>query len=128
MSRVTAVSCRRPRHVRHGRPSGNAPADVTITPDGTRAYVTNLPSNTVSMTDTNTNTVIDTITVGNGPGGIAITPLSCKARKQVTNTGTATGDGSTPDTATIERGEHCEKPGKRDARHGVSGMPYAQHG
>ena len=40
----------------------------------TRAYVTNLGSNTVSVIDTATNTVVATIPVGLTPVGIAITP------------------------------------------------------
>jgi YVTN family beta-propeller protein len=59
-------------------PVGVSPIGVAITPDGTRAYVTNEGSNTVSGTvsviDTATNTVVATIPVGPGPFGIAITP------------------------------------------------------
>ncbi|WP_329767539.1 hypothetical protein, partial [Bacillus nitratireducens] len=40
-------------------------------PDGTRAYVTNQASNTVSVINTATNTVIDTVPVGVAPTGIA---------------------------------------------------------
>jgi YVTN family beta-propeller protein len=40
----------------------------------TRAYVANFGSNTVSVIDTATNTVVATITVGPQPLGIAITP------------------------------------------------------
>jgi YVTN family beta-propeller protein len=43
------------------------------------AYVTNADDNTVSVIDTLTNTVIDTIPVGNGPLGIAITPDGTRA-------------------------------------------------
>ncbi len=38
------------------------------------AYVSNLGSNTVSVIDTATNTVVATVPVGNGPSGVAITP------------------------------------------------------
>ncbi len=50
------------------------PIGVAITPDGTRAYVTNQASDpgTVSVIDTANNEVIDTITVGNSPAGVAI--------------------------------------------------------
>ncbi|MEV6841588.1 hypothetical protein AB0N17_45415 [Streptomyces sp. NPDC051133] len=41
---------------------------------GPNAYVTNLNSNDVSVIDTTTNTVADTIPVGNSQTGIAITP------------------------------------------------------
>ena len=37
-------------------------------------YVTNQGSTTVSVIDTTTNTIIDTITVGNTPIGIAYDP------------------------------------------------------
>ncbi len=55
-----------------------APKTVAITPDGKYAYVTNLASNpdgddTVSVIDTATYEVVDTITVGDRPKGIAIT-------------------------------------------------------
>ena len=40
----------------------------------TRAYVTNVFSNTVSVIDTATNTVVATIPVGILPEGVAITP------------------------------------------------------
>ena len=40
----------------------------------TRAYVTNALSNTVSVIDTATNTVIATVPVGFTPEGVAITP------------------------------------------------------
>lgn len=39
------------------------------------AYVTNQNDDTVSVIDTSSNTVIATIPVGNGPFGIAITPI-----------------------------------------------------
>jgi len=38
-------------------------ADVAITPDGTRAYATNLGSSIVTVINTATSTVIDTISV-----------------------------------------------------------------
>ncbi len=45
-----------------------------FTLDGTRAYVTNQNSNTVSVINTATNAVINTINVGTEPVGIDITP------------------------------------------------------
>ena len=44
-----------------------------FTLDGTRAYVTNQNSNTVSVINTATNAVINTINVGTEPVGIDIT-------------------------------------------------------
>jgi YVTN family beta-propeller protein len=59
--------------------SGTGASGIAITPDGTRAYVSNLTSNNVSVIDTNPasptfNTEIDLIAVsGINPAGIAIT-------------------------------------------------------
>ncbi|MFC7650584.1 YncE family protein [Streptosporangium lutulentum] len=55
---------------------GGNPQEVAVTPDGTRAYVTNFDgtSNSVSVIDTATTTVIATIGVGGNPYGVAITP------------------------------------------------------
>ena len=50
------------------------PRSVAITPDGTRAYITNQFADSVSVIEIATNTVIGTIPVGDGPKGIAITP------------------------------------------------------
>ncbi len=47
---------------------------MAITPDGTRAYVTNSGESTVSVIDTASNTVINTVRVGYGPFGVAMTP------------------------------------------------------
>jgi YVTN family beta-propeller protein len=66
-------------------PVGSAPAGVAITPDGTRpiehddhrhqslAYVANEADNTVSVIDTVSNTVVDTIPVRPEPNGVVIT-------------------------------------------------------
>src|SRR5262245_49048691 len=58
-------------------PVGGAPRWVAITPDGTRAYVTNVGA--VSVIDTATNTVVATVPVGNSPQGVAITPDGTRA-------------------------------------------------
>ena len=55
-------------------PVGTYPGAVAITPDGTRAYITNGGSDTVSVIDTATNTVSATVPVGDYPNGVAITP------------------------------------------------------
>jgi YVTN family beta-propeller protein len=49
------------------------PFDVAVTPDGSRAYVTDA-STSVWVVETRSNRVIDKIGAGTGPGGIAITP------------------------------------------------------
>jgi YVTN family beta-propeller protein len=53
---------------------GMNPFGVAITPDGTRAYVTNANSSSVSVIDTASNTVVATVGVGGLPEGVAITP------------------------------------------------------
>jgi YVTN family beta-propeller protein len=54
----------------------------------TRAYVTNEASDTVSVIDTATNTVTATITVGDAPQGVAVSPNGSRA--YVTNFGSDT--------------------------------------
>jgi YVTN family beta-propeller protein len=70
-----------------------SPLDVSIAPDGTRAYVTTLQGqgqgpHTVAVIDTVANAVIASVTVGAGPLGVAITPDSKRA--YVTNQGSDT--------------------------------------
>ena len=48
--------------------------DVATTPDGGYVYVTNFGSSTVSVINTSTNTVEQTIDVGTNPAGIAVMP------------------------------------------------------
>uniref|UniRef100_UPI000A96E89D YncE family protein n=1 Tax=Rhodococcus marinonascens TaxID=38311 RepID=UPI000A96E89D len=55
------------------------PVGVAVTPDGTRAYVTNVGDGTVSVIDTATNTVVETVPVGAAPQGVAITPDGSRA-------------------------------------------------
>lgn len=52
----------------------DTPAGVIVTPDGSRAYVTNNGSDNVSVVNLTTLAVIATIPVGNNPAGIAVTP------------------------------------------------------
>ena len=58
---------------------GKEPKKIALSPDGKRAFVTNSSSNTVSVIDISTSTVIDTIPVGGRPGAIAISPLGLRA-------------------------------------------------
>ena len=53
---------------------GTSPTGVAVSPNGTRAYATNAGSNTVSVIDTTTNTVIHTTSVGASPEGVAVAP------------------------------------------------------
>jgi YVTN family beta-propeller protein len=62
------------------------------------AYVTNVISNTVSVIDTATDTVIKTIAVGDGPEGVAVNPDNTRA--YVANSNADTGEGN-PDTVSV---------------------------
>ena len=53
---------------------GSIPQHVAISPDGTRAYVTNYGSANVSVIDTATDTRVSTIPVGGGPVGVGLSP------------------------------------------------------
>ena len=64
---------------------GNSPIGVAAHPNGTRVYVGNGSSNTVSVIDTTSETVIATIAVGNFPYGLALDPTG--ARLYVANAG-----------------------------------------
>jgi len=55
---------------------GKIPDGVFLNLDTNRAYVPNTGSNTVSVIDTTTNTVIDTMEVGKAPKDIALNPLT----------------------------------------------------
>jgi YVTN family beta-propeller protein len=55
-------------------PVGSYPTGVAITPDGTRAYATNLANGSISVINTASNLVVATIPGLSGPTGIAITP------------------------------------------------------
>jgi YVTN family beta-propeller protein len=56
-----------------------SPIIPAVTPNGARVYVTNILQDTVSVIDTLTNTLVGTITVGQSPWGIAITPDGTRA-------------------------------------------------
>jgi YVTN family beta-propeller protein len=65
--------------------SGTKPLGVAVSPDGTRAYVTNNGTNSVSVINTATNVVTGTFGVGTAPSGIAFAPSG--ARVYVANNG-----------------------------------------
>ena len=61
-------------------PVGTFPFEVAITPNGTRAYVTNNDlSGSIYVIDTATNTVIATILAGANPYQVAFTPNGLEA-------------------------------------------------
>ncbi|WP_239696425.1 MULTISPECIES: IPT/TIG domain-containing protein [unclassified Streptomyces] len=53
---------------------GVLPQGITLSPGGARAYVANRGSDTVSVIDTATHTVVENIGVGAGPTGLAVFP------------------------------------------------------
>jgi YVTN family beta-propeller protein len=55
-------------------PVGAGPTGVAVTRDGSRAYVTNADSDSVSVIDTASDVVVSTIPVGDAPTYIAVTP------------------------------------------------------
>lgn len=59
-------------------PTDNGPYGVAVKPDGSKAYVTNSGSKTVSVIDTASNTAMS-IGVGSNPRGIAINPAGTLA-------------------------------------------------
>lgn len=72
--------------------SFNQPYTVTIHPSGSRAYVTNSNSTTISIIDTANNSVIGVISGFDGPSGMAISADGTKA--YVNNYGSPEGLGS----------------------------------
>jgi YVTN family beta-propeller protein len=57
---------------------GAQPWGVAVSPNGSRVYVSNAGSNTVSVINTATNAVIATIAVGGYPVGVAVSPDSTR--------------------------------------------------
>ena len=59
---------------------GDAPQSVAVSPNGRKAYVTNLSDGTVSVINVKTGTVQgDPIDVGDAPASVAFTPNGKKA-------------------------------------------------
>ncbi|MFF0160490.1 IPT/TIG domain-containing protein [Streptomyces sp. NPDC005263] len=63
------------------------PQGIALTPDGARAYVADRGSNTVSVIDTATDTVIATIPTGAGPTFVATSPDGTRAYVTVNDAG-----------------------------------------
>lgn len=60
-------------------PVGTAPTYQSLSPDGSRLYVSNFGESSVSIMDTRTNRVLDTVAVpGIGVGGSAVSPFGDK--------------------------------------------------
>ncbi|MFD4144121.1 beta-propeller fold lactonase family protein [Streptomyces sp. NPDC058572] len=79
--------------------TGSGLSDVTVTPDGTRAYVTDQTSNEVWVIDTATETVLGLpIPVGAAPIGVAASPAG--GRVYTANAGIASDNLSVIDTST----------------------------
>jgi YVTN family beta-propeller protein len=55
---------------------GSGPHGITVDPEETRAWVTNVYDDTVSVIDLVTSTVVDTIEVGTYPNGVTYTPVT----------------------------------------------------
>jgi YVTN family beta-propeller protein len=60
-------------------PVGQGPQGVSVSPNGSRVYVTNWNAGNVSVIDAGTNRVIDSIPVGQYPFGVAVSPDNSKA-------------------------------------------------
>ena len=57
---------------------GNGPYGVAVNPDGTKVYVADEESNTVSVITTTTNKVMAMVNVGSVPRGVAVSPDGTK--------------------------------------------------
>ncbi|AKB80210.1 collagen triple helix repeat domain protein [Methanosarcina horonobensis HB-1 = JCM 15518] len=91
------------------------------------AYVPNEKSNTVSVINTTTNTVVSTVTVGNVPVGVAVSPDGTKV--YVTNFGNDEIPGRTVsiiDTVTEEVTPMNVEEGKPGKPSGIAVYPYGQ--
>jgi YVTN family beta-propeller protein len=74
--RVIDITKNPPIEVAHVTLVAEGAADIAVTPDGSRVYVTNNIGNAISVIETATNTLRDTVQVGNltSPTSVAITP------------------------------------------------------
>jgi len=99
---------------------GNGPDPVVVAPDGSRVYVGNSLSNSVSVIDTVSHLVVGPVEVGNGPGGLAVAPDG--SRVYVANLSDDTV--SVIDTATLSLLD-SDGDGTPDPAIGVGNAPIA---
>jgi YVTN family beta-propeller protein len=92
-------------------PAGSAPFGIAFNPNNGNMYMTNFNSDSVSVVNPSTNTVISTIPVGSAPFGIAFNPNN--GNMYVTNAGGKTISVIAPLTTTYSDG--CK--GTTDAGH-----------
>jgi gliding motility-associated-like protein len=69
-------------------PAGTYPYGITISPDGSRVYASNIGSASITVINTTTNQVVKTIPVGSNPAGAAVSPDG--TRLYVANNGSNT--------------------------------------
>jgi YVTN family beta-propeller protein len=74
---------------------GVAPFFIAVSPDGTRAYVPNSQSASVSVINTTTDAVVATIPVGSAPVAVAFNPAGTKAYVANSNGGVSVIDTAT---------------------------------
>lgn len=74
LAAVPAVSLAQNLSLQLTIPVGASLERVVITPDGSELYVSNADDNTVSVVDTNCNTVTSTIPVASQPSALAVSP------------------------------------------------------
>ncbi len=58
---------------------GFSPFGVSVSPDGTKAYVVSANGDNVSVINTTSNTVVATVAVGSNPVGVSVSPDGTKA-------------------------------------------------
>jgi YVTN family beta-propeller protein len=80
-------------------PAGSAPFGIAFNPNNGNMYMTNFNSDSVSVINPSTNTVISTIPVGSAPFGIAFNPNN--GNMYVTNAGNNTVSVINPSTNTF---------------------------
>ena len=69
-SKISVVSTASDAIVETFAAGGDCPQRVQFTPDGTQVWSSNVRSNTLTVFDARTRTVLGTVSVGNGPAGI----------------------------------------------------------